>query len=99
MIIVRNPLLRLIVPLITFGIIYFTVIKPNNDTANRALSQGSQQLTQAEQQINRSVQQSNKASGGAVPANVQRLTACIAAAGADTSKITLCKQQYQPTAP
>jgi hypothetical protein len=95
MIIVRNPLLRIIIPLVLFGIIYLTVIKPNNDKANTALSQGSQQLSQAEKQLNNSVAQSNAASGGAVSANVQKLTACIVAAGTDTSKITLCRQQYQ----
>jgi hypothetical protein len=92
LIVYRNPLLRIAIPLILFAIIYFTVIKPNNDTANRALSQGTQQLNQA-------VQQANKQSGGAVPANVQKLTACIAAAGSDTGKIQLCNKQYNPAAP
>jgi hypothetical protein len=97
LVVVRNPLLRIAIPLILFGIIYFTVIKPNNDTANRALSQGTQQVSQAEQQLNNSVQKANRTSAGSVPAKVQKLTACIASAGTDVSKITLCKTQYAAT--
>ena len=89
-IVVRNPVYRLVALGLSVAlvlILYFAVIKPNNDTANNAVKQGEQQLNQA-------VQNANKASGGAVPANVQSLTACIAAAGTDTGKIEACKAKF-----
>jgi hypothetical protein len=91
-IVVRNPLYRLIalgVTLAIFLIIYFTVIQPSNNTANKALTQGEQQLQQA-------VSNANKAAPGAIPANVQSLTACIAAAGTDTGQIQACQAKYKP---
>jgi hypothetical protein len=51
--------------------------------------------TQASKQLSNSIQKANKASGGAVPANLQKLAACIAAAGSDTGKIQACNSQYQ----
>ena len=86
--VVRNPILRILIPLIIFGIIYLTVIKPSTDTANRA-------LTNATQQLNNGVQQTNKATHGAVPTSVQTLAACVAAAGTDSGKIQACNAKYQ----
>jgi 16S rRNA U1498 N3-methylase RsmE len=90
-IVVRNPMYRLIalgVSVAIFAILYFAVIKPNNDTANNAVRQGEQQLQQA-------VQNANKQSGGAVPRNVTNLTSCLAAAGTDTGKIQACTVKFQ----
>jgi hypothetical protein len=42
------------------------------------------------------VSNANKATGGAVPASVQQLTACIAAAGSDTGKLSACQAKYHP---
>ena len=68
---------------------YFTVIKPNNDTANK-------RLKQSEQQVQQAVKNANKQSGGAVPAGVQNLTGCIAAAGTDTGKLAACQAKFKP---
>jgi 16S rRNA U1498 N3-methylase RsmE len=91
-VVVRNPLYRLIALGVSVAIVlilYFAVIKPNNDNANNAVRQGEQQLQQA-------VQNANKQSGGAVPANVTNLTSCIAAAGTDTGKIQACQAKFKP---
>jgi 16S rRNA U1498 N3-methylase RsmE len=90
-VVVRNPVYRLIALGVSVAIaliIYFAVIKPNNDTANNAIRQGEQQAVQA-------VKNANKQSGGAVPANVQNLTACIAAAGTDTGKLSACQAKFK----
>jgi flagellar biosynthesis/type III secretory pathway M-ring protein FliF/YscJ len=89
-IVVRNPMYRavaLVVSIAIIAILYFTVIKPNNDTANNAVKQGEQQLQQA-------VTNANKQSGGAVPAGVTSLVNCIAAAGTDTGKIAACHAKF-----
>jgi hypothetical protein len=91
-VVVRNPMYRLIALAVSVAIVvilYFAVIKPNNDTANTAVTQGEQQLQQA-------VSNANKSSGGAVPTSVTNLTACIAAAGTDTGKIQACSAKYKP---
>jgi 16S rRNA U1498 N3-methylase RsmE len=92
LIVVRNPVYRLVALGVSVAIVlilYFAVIKPNNDSANNAVTQGEKQLQQA-------VQNANKQSGGAVPANVTNLTACIAAAGTDTGKIAACQTKFKP---
>jgi type II secretory pathway component PulM len=89
-IIARSPRARLIsaaVSLVIFAIIYFTVIKPSNDTANNAVRVGEQQAQQA-------VNAANKATGGAVPKSAQNLVACVAAAGTDTGKLTACQAKF-----
>jgi hypothetical protein len=91
-IVLRNPLYRLISAAITIAvvlIVYFAVIKPNNDSANTAVKQGEQQVQQA-------VSQANKQTGGAVPAGVTNLVNCLAAAGTDTGKISACKGKFKP---
>jgi hypothetical protein len=83
---VRNTKARILlalIPIIFFAIIYFTVIKPDQNTANKAVSQ-------SEQQLNQQVQNDS-----AAPANVKNLTACIAAAGTNVSAIEACKAKFQ----
>ena len=90
MIVVTNPRYRLITLAVTIAIlaiVYFAIIKPNNDTANKA-------VTQSEQQVQKAVSQANKQSGGGVPTKVTNLTNCLAAAGADTAKIQACQAQF-----
>jgi F0F1-type ATP synthase membrane subunit b/b' len=48
--------------LVIFGVLFFTVIKPNSDTANQAVRSGMQQSQQA---INQAQQQLSNASGQA----------------------------------
>jgi len=91
-VVIRNPMYRLIALAVSVGIfliLYFAVIKPGNDTANHALTQGEQQIQQA-------VSNANKATGGAVPTSALNLTACIAEAGTDTGKISACQAKYHP---
>jgi hypothetical protein len=90
-IVVRSPMARLIalgISLAIAAILYFAVIKPNNDTANNAITQGEKQVQQA-------VQNANKATGGAIPAGVQNLTACIAAAGANADELKACAAKFK----
>ena len=89
-IVVRNPLYRLIALGVSVAIIlilYFAVIKPNNDTANSVAKQGEQQLQQA-------VSNANKETNGAVPAGVTNLVNCAAAAGTDTGQLAACRAKF-----
>ncbi len=88
-IVMRNTKVAVVlalVPIIVFAIVYFTVIKPDQNTANQV-------LTQSEKQVNQQVQQVQKSVGG-VPASVQNLTACIAAAGTNTTAIEQCRVKF-----
>lgn len=92
--------LSLAVSLIIFGVLYFTVIKPDNNTANQLVKSG---LKQSQQAINQAQQQVSKAasqSGGASQQTkktldkASKLTSCLASAGTDTSKIAACQSQF-----
>ena len=92
-IIVRDTRARIalvLLPIILFLIVYFTVIRPDQNTANQALNQGLQQVQQSEKQANQQVQ-----SSGAVPASVKSLTACIAAAGTNATELEQCRAKFQ----
>ena len=78
----RARILLALIPIIFFLIIYFTVIKPDQSTANKTVSQGLQQ-------VNQQVQSDN-----AAPASVKNLTACLAAAGTNTSALQACKAKF-----
>ncbi len=91
-VVVRNPMYRLIalgVSVAVVVVLYFTVIKPSNETANTAVRQGEQQLQQA-------VNSASKSSGGAVPTSATNLTSCLVAAGTDAGKLQLCSAKYKP---
>jgi hypothetical protein len=88
--IVRSPkyaLISLAVSLGIFLILYFTVIKSDQNTANNAIRQGEQQVQQAVNQA---------AKTGSVPAGVTNLTACITAAGTDSSALQACAAKFKP---
>ena len=103
----RIYLVGLAVSLAIFGVIYFTVIKPSSDTANQAVKTTLQQTQQA---VNQATKQAGQATGqagaGAGQAGgtsgqvqqtvnkVQKLTACIASAGTDVTKIQACRAQF-----
>jgi len=77
-----------LVSLIVFAVLYFTVIKPDNNTANSA-------ITNTEKQVNQVVNSVSKsAPAGAVPASVTGLTACLAAAGTNTTALQACRTKY-----
>jgi hypothetical protein len=95
----RTPAQRLIAlacSLLILIVVYFAVIKPNNNTANRAIDTANQALKQGEQQLNQTVAKSNVGHPGAIPASVTSLTSCIASAGTDTSKIAACDAKFKP---
>jgi len=85
-IVVRNTKARVLlalIPIIFFLIIYLTVIRPDQNTANQAVSQGLQQVNQQVQ------------SDSAAPANVKNLTACLASAGTNVSAVQACQAKFQ----
>jgi hypothetical protein len=89
-IIARSPkyaLISLAVSIGIFLIIYFTVISPDNNAANKA-------ITQSEQQVNQAVNNAAKSDG--VPTSVTNLAQCLTAAGADTGKIQSCDAKFKP---
>jgi hypothetical protein len=76
------------VSLIIFLILYFTVIRPDNNAAQNAIRAG-------EQQVNQAVHNAS-ASGAKIPAGVSNLTSCIAAAGTNTGEIQACTKKFKP---
>jgi type II secretory pathway component PulM len=96
----RNPRLwmaSMAASLIIFAVVYFAVIKPSTDTANQALKSGLQQsqqvLNQAQQQL-KSVGGQAGAAGSKALSAAQKLTACVTAAGTDTSKLAACQSHF-----
>jgi hypothetical protein len=90
-IVLRDPRYRLIALAVTvaiFAIVYFAVIAPANNTANTEAKQG-------EQQLNNAVNKAAKQNPGAIPAGVQNLTACIAAAGTDAGELKACAAKFK----
>ena len=75
------------VSLIIFLIVYFTIIKPDNNAANAALRSGEQQVQQA---LNNA-----SASGLKIPAGVTNLTNCIAAAGTNAGELQACAAEFK----
>jgi hypothetical protein len=78
----RARILLALIPIIFFLIIYFAVIKPDQNTANKAVSQGLQQVNQQVQ------------SDSAAPASVKNLTACLASAGTNVSAVEACRAKF-----
>ena len=85
----KYRLIAAVVSLVIFGVVYFAVIRPDNNAANNAVIQGEKQLQQA-------VKNANGQSGGSVPAGVVNLTSCLSAAGTDTSQIQACQAKFKP---
>lgn len=81
--------------LIIFAVLYFTVIRPDNNTANQAVKSGLQQS----QQVIQNAQKQVKASGGTrqdqkVLNHAAKLTACLSNAGTDVSKVSACQAKF-----
>ncbi len=99
----RNPwmwLVSLAASLAIFAVVYFTVIQPDQNTANQVLKSG---LQQTQQSINQAQKQLGSVSGQAGSANGQaqqqlskaaKLTSCVAAAGTDITKVQACDAKY-----
>jgi type II secretory pathway component PulM len=95
----RTAIIGSIVSLIIFGVVYFTVIKPNSDTANQAIRTGLQQSQQALNQAKSSLSQSGVPSSVSKQAqtalsNASKLASCVQAAGTDVSALSACQAKY-----
>jgi hypothetical protein len=80
-----------------FLIMYFTVIRPDNNAANQAIRTGLQQSQQALNQAAKTEQGAAGqagAAGGAQLSKAAKLTACVAAAGTNPTKLTACQTKY-----
>jgi hypothetical protein len=93
--------------LIIFAVVYFTVIQPDQNTANQLLKSGLQQtqqvIKQAQKPISSAGGQTGAVSGqtGGLSRLAKqqlsaagKLTTCVAAAGTDPTKIQACQVKY-----
>jgi flagellar biosynthesis/type III secretory pathway M-ring protein FliF/YscJ len=90
---VRNPFARaalILLPLIIFAVVYFTVIRPTNDTANDAVKSATQSATQ---QINQAKKNAPASAKGALD-KASKLTACVSKAGTDAGDIQQCQVKF-----
>jgi uncharacterized membrane-anchored protein YhcB (DUF1043 family) len=89
----RIALAGLVASLVIFGVLFFTVIQPSENTANQAVKTG---LQQTQQVLNQAQKQSSSAAGAASQTvnKAEKLAACLATAGIDTSKVQNCQAQY-----
>jgi hypothetical protein len=76
-----------------FAVLYFTVIKPTTDNANKALTNS---LNDANRQLNEAKQNAPTPQAKRELGQAQKLTACLADAGTDTSKVADCQATYGP---
>ena len=88
------------VSLIIFAVLFFTVIQPDNNTANQAVKAG---LQQSQQAINQAQKQLGSTSGPGSSVTKQakqqlskasKLTSCVASAATDPSKLAACQSKY-----
>jgi hypothetical protein len=89
----------MVASLAIFVVIFFAVIKPSTDTANQAIKtgiqQGQQVINQAKKQLSSSGASGAASSQASATLNkASKLTACVAAAGTDTSKLANCQAQF-----
>ncbi len=90
---VRNPIARvalIALPLIIFAIMYFTVIKPSNDTANDAIRSATHQAGQQIKEIRKTAPASAQKSLD----DASKLTACVEKAGTDTGALANCQVKF-----
>ena len=84
------------ISLILFLIVYFTVIRPDNNAAQQALKSGLQQSQQVINQTQKQLKSSgiNSSAAQTQLSRAAKLTACVQAAGTDTGAITTCQAKY-----
>lgn len=83
--------------LVIFAVVFFAVIKPDQNTANQALKSGLQQTQQALNQAQKQVGSVSGQAGGVAQQtlnNAQKLTACVSAAGTDVAKVQACQVKF-----
>ncbi len=89
----RMWMIGLVASLAIFGVLYFTVIKPDNNAANQALRTGLQQSQQVLNQAQKQIGSSNSQASQAL-SKASKLTACVEAAGTDPGKLAACQSEY-----
>jgi hypothetical protein len=88
------------ISLVLFLVVYFAVIKPDQNTANQAVRSGLQQsqqvINQAKKQLSTAGGQANGAvsQGEKVLSKAQQLTSCLASAATDVTKVQACQAKY-----
>jgi hypothetical protein len=103
----RIAMAGLAASLLIFGVLFFTVIKPSENTANQAvkagLQQGQRALDQAQKQLASPTSPAAPAAAATSSAastaasqvsKAAKLASCLTQAGIDTSKIQACQASY-----
>jgi hypothetical protein len=83
--------------LIIFAVVFFAVIKPDQNTANQAIKTGLQQSQQAINQASKQLKHTGGAGAAAGQAQLSkaaRLTACVSKAGTDPTKLQACQTKF-----
>jgi hypothetical protein len=95
----RTAVIGSIVSLVIFAIVYFTVIKPDNNTANQAAKAGLQ-LTQqalkqsqtAQNQVNQAVKQATAGAPAAAASQAQAAGAAVSKSLSKAQQLAACVQ-------
>ena len=82
----RIAMAGLAASLLIFGVLFFTVIQPSQNTANQAIKSG---LQQSQQALNQAQKQLSSAGSQAA-----KLANCLSQAGIDASKIQACQANF-----
>ena len=96
----RLWMVGMVASLAIFAVVFFTVIKPSENTANQALKTGLQQsqqaISQAQKQVSSAAGQSTVSTKKAQATlnNVSKLTSCVSAAGTDATAIQACQAKF-----
>ena len=96
----RLWMVGMVASLAIFAVVFFTVIRPSENTASQALKTG---LQQSQQAISQAQKQVSSASGQASVStkkaqaqldNATKLTSCVSAAGTNATAIQACQVKY-----
>jgi type II secretory pathway component PulM len=100
----RVAIAGLVASLVIFGVVFFAVIKPSENTANQALKTG---LQQTQQVLNQAQKQTSAATSQAAPqvssatgqaqqtlSKAAKLTTCLSQAGTDATKLASCQANF-----
>ena len=82
----RIALAGLAASLVLFGIVFFAVIKPSENSANQALKTGLQENQQVLNQVQKQT--------GVKVGSVSQLASCVTAAGTDPTQIEACQAKF-----
>jgi len=88
-IVVRNPLYRIIAALVSLAVIaivYFAIVKPNENTANKAATQAAQQIQQAVSSAEKQSSSDQKAATQAVASAEKQATKVLKSVSKDGAR-------------